>query len=113
LYFLKYINYKSLLFAPPFFSIVLSPSNLVSSTLVSYLIPPLNSILKPKISTVSSFSTISSSLMGSYSRRIMRFLENDISARLEMEVANGVVLSSHTRLHAGDRSFCSSYLLSN
>jgi hypothetical protein len=85
-----------------------SSSKLASSQIslpVAYSsIPPLNSILKPKITSFPFFSPISSGPMGSYSHRVMHFLENDISARLEMEVANGVVLSSDTRLHAGDLS---------
>jgi hypothetical protein len=80
-------------------------SNPSSFILVSYVTPPLNSISKPKILIVPVsyiFSSVSFNLMGSYPRRVMCFLENDISARLELEVANGVALSSNTHLHEGD-----------
>jgi hypothetical protein len=34
--------------------------------------------------------------------RVMRFIKNDISARLEAEVANEVILTSDTHLNTGD-----------
>jgi hypothetical protein len=57
---------------------------------------------RPKNTHFFTIPTISSILTGSYSRRIVHFLENNISAHLEMKVANEVVLSFNTRLHAGD-----------